>query len=176
SLSIKPAAQEVARALVEALERAELKTIISGEMSIAPNTELRLTSGQTVTLAEGSTVKLDPNSSVRVIGDVKIPQPSRQQLQVDARARNEELPFTAYTIFRSVPLASGQVVTGWNYDLMDMTKPKGQYCYYTYKIGSGVAVKYSLAFDGKSQPPPSAANMPVPFDEAVGNCVWFSGA
>jgi hypothetical protein len=46
--SIKPAAEEVATALIEALERAELKTTVSGVMSLAPNTQLRLAPGQNV--------------------------------------------------------------------------------------------------------------------------------
>jgi hypothetical protein len=78
TLSVRPAAERTARSLVEALERAELKTTVTGTMALAPNSELRLASGQTVRLDEGATIKLDPNSSVRVVGDLKIdmPQPT----------------------------------------------------------------------------------------------------
>src|SRR5262249_14601877 len=114
-LSVKPSAEQTAKALVEALERSHIKTTVSGIMSLAPDSELRLAPEQMVKLEGGATVKLDPNSSVRVIGDLKIdlPQPTKQQLQVDTRGANNELPFTSYTIFRSTPYGKGEVVTGW---------------------------------------------------------------
>jgi hypothetical protein len=85
-LSVRPAAEQTAKALVQALEHAKLTTTVSGTMSLSPDSELRLAPGQTVKLDEGATVKLDPTSSVRVVGDLKIdmPQPSKQQLQLDA--------------------------------------------------------------------------------------------
>src|SRR5262245_51955353 len=55
-LSVKPAAEQTAKALVEAFERAELKTKVSGVMSLSP-TELRLAGGRTIKLDEGATVK-----------------------------------------------------------------------------------------------------------------------
>jgi hypothetical protein len=121
---------------------------------------------------------LEPNSTVRAVGDLKLdnPQPTRQQLQIDTKTKNEILPFTAYTIFRNVSVPGGAVVTGWSYSLTDTTRPRGQYCYYTKKIDSGIAAKYTLAFDGHPQPPSAAAKLPIPFDEAVANCIWFSGA
>jgi hypothetical protein len=42
-----------------ALEHAELKTVVSGNMSLALNSE-KLAAGQTVKLNEGAIVKLDP--------------------------------------------------------------------------------------------------------------------
>jgi len=53
--------------------------------------------------------------SVRVVGDLKIdmPQPSKQQLQLETTSASDELPFTNYTIFRSVNYDTGAVVTGW---------------------------------------------------------------
>jgi hypothetical protein len=174
-LSVKPAAEQTARALVGALERTQLKTKVSGTMSLAPNSELKLAPGQTVKLAENSIVKLDPNSSVRVIGDLKVdmPQPSKGQLQLDTRSKNEELPFTSYTVFRSVPYASGRVVTGWNFDLADVLRPKSQYCYYTATVKKGASIDYTLAWNGLPQRPSSLDK--VDFDDALANCIWFSG-
>ena len=123
-LSVKPAAEQTAKALVEAFERTELKTRVSGVMSLSPSAELRLAGGQTVKLDEGATLRLDPNASVRVAGDFKMPQPSKQQLQVDATSQNNELPFTSYTIFKSVSYGSGEVVSAWSYDLSDTMRPK----------------------------------------------------
>src|SRR5262245_1347102 len=123
-LSVKPAAEQTAKALVAAFERAELKTTVSGVMSFSPGTELRLASGQTVKLDESATVRLDPNASVRVVGDVKMLQPSKQQLQVDTTSGSDELPFTSYTIFKTVRYGSGAVETAWAYDLSDTMRPK----------------------------------------------------
>src|SRR5438445_106435 len=46
-ISVRPAAEQTARAFVEALERSQLKTTVSGTMALAPNSELKLASGQT---------------------------------------------------------------------------------------------------------------------------------
>src|ERR1700694_1863476 len=107
-LSVKPAAEEVAKALVDAIQRAELKTTVMGTMSLAPNSEVVLAPGQIVRFNEGATVKLDPNSTIRVVGDLKIdvPQPSKQQLQLDTMSKSDELPFTNYTIFTDVKFGS----------------------------------------------------------------------
>ncbi len=139
-ISVKPAAELTAKALVDALEKAAIKTTVSGTMSLAPNSELRLASGQTVKLAEGATVKLDPNSSVRVAGDIKMPQPSDHQLQPNTMS-GDRLPFTSYTIFRSVAYGPGRVETGWNFALSDTTRPRSQYCSYIQTISKGAQVK-----------------------------------
>jgi hypothetical protein len=148
---------------------------VSGTMSLSSNSELRLAQGQTVNLEENATVNVSPNSSVRVIGNLRVdvPQPSSQQLQLNVTGKNSELPFTTYTIFRSVPYASGEVVTGWDYELSDRQRPKSQFCYYGQNLDKGRSIKYVLAFDGVPQ-----RSLPldkIDFDAAVGNCIWFSG-
>jgi hypothetical protein len=40
-ISVKPAAEQTAKALVQALERAKLTTTVSGTMSLSPDSELR---------------------------------------------------------------------------------------------------------------------------------------
>jgi len=176
-ISIKPAADLTAKALAEALARAEMKTTVSGNMSFTPDSELKLAPNQVVKLEEGTTVKLDPNSSVRVIGDVKvdIPRPSEQQLQLGATSGSEELPFTNYTIFRGVGYGLGEVVTGWNYDLSDTARPRTQFCYYRQTLDKGISAKYIIAVDGYPRKPSPLAKLSFKFDEAVQNCVWFSG-
>jgi hypothetical protein len=47
-VSVKPAAELIAKALVNALERTKLKTVVSGNMSLAPNSEIKLAARQTV--------------------------------------------------------------------------------------------------------------------------------
>jgi hypothetical protein len=174
-ISVKPAAEQTAKALVQALERSQLTTIVSGTMSLAPNSELKLTDGQKVRLEEGAMVKLAANSSVRVIGDLNVdmPQPSNGQLQLDTRGKSNDLPFTSYTIFRSVPYASGEVATGWAYELSDRQRPKAQYCYYATHSVDKRSTKYQIAFDGVPQRATRLEK--AEFDGALGNCIWFPG-
>src|SRR5260221_4759490 len=54
--SVAPAAELSANAIADAFSRTELKTIVTGELSLAPESELKLASGQTVRLNEGATV------------------------------------------------------------------------------------------------------------------------
>src|SRR5947209_17250164 len=105
-------------------------------MSLASDSEVKLAAGQTIALEEGAVVKLDPTSSIRVVGDLKVdmPQPSKQQLQLETTTKSDELPFTNYTIFKSVAYGSGEVVTGWSFDLSDTLRPRNQFCYYTQKV------------------------------------------
>lgn len=175
--SVQPAAEQTMQALVHALERAQLKTIVSGTMSLHPNSELKLAAGQTVRLEEGAIVALDPKSSVRVISDLKVdmPQPSRQQLQVDTTSKSDELPFTNYTIFRNVGFATGEVVTGWNYELTDPQRPRSQHCYFQENVQQGLALTYPIAFDGSPRRPSPLAKLAFDFDKALANCMWFSG-
>jgi hypothetical protein len=176
-LSVKPAAEQIAQALVKALSGTELRTVVTGRMALSPNSEVNLAAGQTVTLKEGATVKLDPSSSMRVVGDLKydLPQPSKQQLQEDTTSKGHELPFTSYTVFKSTNYGAGQVETGWNFDLSDPIRPKKQYCNYRQTISKGKAVKYTIAVDGTPHPPSPLAKLSFKFDEALSNCIWFSG-
>jgi hypothetical protein len=177
-LSVKPAAEEVAKALVDAMQRSELKTTVTGTMSLAADSEVVLAPGQIVKLNEGATVKLDPNSTIRVVGDLKIdiPQPSKQQLQIDTMSKSsDELPFTNYTIFTDVRFGTGEVVTGWNYDLSDTLRPKQQYCYYGENLDKGLNARYTLALNGTPQRPSALAKLSFNFDGALANCIWFSG-
>lgn len=177
-LSVKPAAEQTAQALVKALEQAELKATVSGNMALNPTTELKLAAGQTVKLAEGGIVKLDPNSSVRVVGDLKydVPQPSKQQLQETTTSGGHELPFTSYTIFKATNYGAGDVVTGWAFDLSDPIRPKYQYCYYLQSVSKGRAYKYTVAVDNAPRRPSPLTKLSFNFDGAVSNCIWFSGA
>ena len=53
--------------------------------------------------ADAATVKLDPNSSVRVVGDLKVdmPQPSKRQLQEEARPEVMSCPLPATRYLRA---------------------------------------------------------------------------
>ena len=170
-LSVRPAAEKTARALVAALERAQLKTSVSGTMALAPNSELKLAAGQTVKLEDGAIIALDPKSTVRVVA-LDTPQPSKQQLQIETTSRSEELPFTNYTIFQHVSFKGGSVVTGWDYELSEPARPKVQFCYYSQPVERGSAIRYTIAWNGAPDRP---AALPKNFDfnGALSNCTWF---
>jgi hypothetical protein len=174
-ISVQESGDQVAAALIDALQRSEIKTTISGTMSLSPNSELRLAAGQSVKLEDGATVKLDPSSSVRVIGDLKMPQPSQHQLQADAPTADNELPFTSYMVFRTVAFGVGVVETGWFYDLGDTTRPRYQHCYYRQSFDEGLAGKIDIADDGSPRRPSPLIRLPFKFEEALANCSWFSG-
>jgi len=176
-ISIKPAAEETAHALVDAIQRTKLKTVVTGRMSLNPDSKLRLASGQTVKLEEGASVKLDPDSTVKVVGDLKVdvPQPSPEQLQTQTTSESDDLPFTDYTIFRSTIFGSGKVVSGWSYDLSDTVRPRFEYCYYAQSIERGLEAKYTLAINGSAHRPSDISKVKFNFDGAFANCFWFSG-
>jgi len=170
-------AELTARAFARAIEGVRMKATISGTMSFAPNAELRLAEGQTVGLSKDAVVKLDPESAVHIIGNLRIdaPQPSNRQLQLGALSKSDEVPFTNYTIFRDVSYDKGHVVTGWDYDLTDTTRPKSQFCYYSQNIEKGITAKYIIAVNDAPRRPSALAKLSFDFDGALSNCIWFSG-
>jgi hypothetical protein len=176
-VSSVPAAETTARAVADAFRRAELKTTVSGKVGLSPESEVALARGQSVKLDESAVVKLDPTSSIRVVGDLKseIPQPSKQQLQLDATSGSMELPFTQYTIFKFSKFGAGQVVTGWNFALSDPSKPTFQYCYYEETVTNGVSASQTVAVNGSSLKPSAPTKLKLDFDGVVSNCIWFSG-
>jgi hypothetical protein len=175
--SVEPAAELVALALAKTFKEIKLQTTVHGAMSLAADSELKLAPSQTVRLDDTPPIKLDPNSSVRIVGNLKldVPQPSKQQLQLDATSTSNELPFTNYTIFREVLYDKGSVVTGWSYDLSDTMRPRYQTCYYQQSLDKGVSAKYTIAVNNTPQRPSSLTKLTFDFDGAVTNCIWFSG-
>jgi hypothetical protein len=83
----------------------------------------------------------------------------------------DRLPFTSYTIFRSVEYGSGRVETGWNYDLSDTTRPRSPYCSYIQTIGKGAQVQDLIAVNGYPRGPSPLAKTSFDFDAALANCV-----
>jgi hypothetical protein len=94
---------------------------------------------------------------------------------LDTTSKNDELPFTNYTVFTSVQYGTGEVVTGWNYDLSDTMRPKVQYCYYGQRVDKGLSARYTLAVNNMPQRPSPLAKPSFNFDGAIANCIWFSG-
>ncbi|WP_315705911.1 MULTISPECIES: hypothetical protein [unclassified Bradyrhizobium] len=177
TISPVPAADIAANAISDAFRRAQIRTIVSGTMTLSPDAELTLAKDQRVKLMEGSIVKLDPSSTVRVVGDLKInvPQPSREQLQLDTTSGSNELPFTRYTIFNGATFGAGTVVTGWNFEVSDPTRPTYQRCYFEQILDKGIAATQTIAVNGAPKRVSPLSKLPFDFDGAVSNCVWFSG-
>jgi hypothetical protein len=177
TISVAPAAERIANALRDAFARTEIHTNITGQVSLAPGSELILAPNQAVKLAEDASAKLDPNSTVRVVGDLRVdvPQPSKQQLQLDTTSGSKELPFTQYTVFKGVAYGSGYVVTGWNFELSDPSHPFYQRCYYEQGFDQGLAPTQTIAVDGSPRPVSALAKLPFDFDGALANCTWFAG-
>ena len=176
-ISVGPASEQIALALRDAFARAELKTSVTGTLSLTPGSELTLAPNQTLKLAEGAVVKLDPNSSVRIVGDLKVdvPQPSKQQLQLDATSVSKELPVTEYTVFKTVVFGTGYVVTSWNFEPSDTARPNYQRCYYEQALDRGLAATQTIAVDGSPRPVSALAKLPFDFEGALAGCTWFSG-
>ena len=175
-ISINPSAEIAAKAIGDAFQKARIKTSVTGTMALT-NTEVSLAKDQSVKLAEGSMVKVDPASSVRVTGDFKtdVPQPSKRQLQLDATTNTKDLPFTRYTVFKSAPFGAGVVVSGWNFELSDTSRPLMQRCYYEQILDKGIAATQTVAIDGAPRRPSALTKLSFDFDGALGNCIWFSG-
>lgn len=175
TISIKPAADEIANALADAIKNTEIHTKVTGTMALSPDAKITIAPGQMVSLQDGTTVQLDSNSKVRVAGNLTVPQPSQHQLQPLATSKTDELPFTTYMIFRTVPLGTGVVETGWQYDLSDTIRPRFQHCYYRQNVDEGLVGKITIAFNGAPERPSPSAKLPFRFEEALADCSWFSG-
>jgi hypothetical protein len=175
--NLAEAADLISGSMAVALQKTELKSIVSGKMALDPNSEVKLAPNQIIHLSDGATVKLDPSSSVQIIGNMKldVPQPSKQQLQLDTTSQNEQLPFTEYTVFKDVNYEKGHVVTGWNYDLTDPMRPQSQICYYEEKASQGVSARYTLSVNNYPRRPSTLTKVSFDFDGALANCIWFSG-
>jgi hypothetical protein len=106
-ITISPAAEVVAHALVNALEHTKLTATVTGSVSLAEGCELKLASNQKISLNSGTIVKLAENSSVRILNNFHMPLPSTQQLQLDTKSKSSELPFTTTLFSREWNSARG---------------------------------------------------------------------
>ena len=190
----RPSADKIADALVRALDRTTIKA--AGEFRLAPGSSVRL---------DNATVALDPNATVRVGEPLKLdpaatvrldpeprnqggqevaqsgsqqgtqPRPTPAQLRQDAKAGSGARPVTNYTIFKSVTLGQGSVVTGWSFTSSEQAAPTRQYCYYVQDVGSDVGsqFKVDVAIDGQMLP----ILKPRGFElaAAAASCTWFDG-
>lgn len=127
----------------------------------------------TVLKSEG-TVKLDPDS-VLALGQPKPPEmarPTETQLGAGSAPASRAAVNTAFTVFKNVPMGSGQVVTGWNFTSGEQKAPQHQYCYYSEQIDGTSKVTIDLGENGRPVPPTKTRSSMDPV-KAYSNCVWF---
>ena len=91
-------------------------------------------------------------------------------------SRSDELPFTDYTIFKSVDFVGGEVVTGWNFDLSDTDRPKTQICYFNQHVEKGVGIRQILAVNKTPLQTVASAKAKFDLESALSNGIWFSRA
>lgn len=125
---------------------------------------------QTVTFKTEGTVKLDPES--RIPAPAPIPRPTETQLGEGQKPASQAAVNTAFTVFKSVPHGSGQVVTGWNFSSSEQKSPTHQYCYYSEQIDGGSKLTVDLGENGRSNPAAKPRGTMDPA-AAYANCVWF---
>ncbi|MHB2165654.1 hypothetical protein [Alsobacter sp. R-9] len=166
------AAETMAQALTQALERTTLQT--AGEVRLADGQAVTLAPGAQVALAPGGLVKVDPSSTVRVESPPAPPRPAAAQLGADAKAAVPAKVVTEFTVFKHVAFSGGSVVTGWTFPNSEQPTPSEQYCYYAQPVSDGALVRIDIAANGtmlrnlKERP---GVDLAAAFDR----CVWFRG-
>jgi hypothetical protein len=120
------------------------------------------------------TLKLDPNLKVASAAEPPqpVPRPSAAQLGTDTPAPSQAAVATAFTVFKNVPFAAGQVVTGWNLQSSDQASPSHQYCYYSEQLDGTSKVTVDLGENGRALPQ-AKARANVDPATAYRSCVWF---
>lgn len=119
------------------------------------------------------TVKLDPDARIAAAGAPEMPRPTATQLGTTPGSAAPAVA-TNFTVFKNVPFANGQVVTGWNFASSEQKNPSHQYCYYSEQIDGSSKVTIDLGENGHPVPPTKTKSSMDPL-LAYGNCVWFSG-
>jgi hypothetical protein len=177
----RTSAQKMAEAFAEALEKSTLRT--TGEVKLDPQATVRLDANGaqvrvdptgTVRLdTTGAVVRLDPNSVANLRGvPPDVPRPTEHQLRPSTLPQANVV--TNYTVFQTVKLGKGAVVTGWKFTSNEEVSPSHEYCYYSESIQDGVAARFDLATNGRLD---LRGQAPKAVDRAgaAANCVWFSG-
>jgi hypothetical protein len=170
------AANTVAKAFAEALERSTLVVHTSGTVALAPGSSVELKKGQKLTLDPNTHVEIDPRSVIRVEASAKdsMSRPSDRQLQGDAPDSESRVFGTSYTVFKAIKYNSGFVVTGWDYDVSQPNIPRHQHCYYKRSVDPQAEFRVELGHDGVMIPA-SATALGDHASEAFGLCVWNGG-
>ena len=127
-------------------------------------------------------LKLDPGTALpgTALPDTApaVPKPSAAQLGTDAAPASQAPVATNFTVFKNVPYAGGQVVTGWNFGSSADSQPTHQYCYYSEQLDGGSKVTVDLGENSIPSPAALGAKARVSVDtiKAFQSCVWFRPA
>ena len=99
--------------------------------------------------ASGAVIRLDPNAVVNVRGVTpEVPRPTPDQLRPPNMQPRANV-VTNYTVFQTVKLGKGEVVTGWKFTSNEEASPHHEYCYYAESIEDGIAAQFHLATNGR---------------------------
>ena len=164
--------EKLTEAMANGLNRVVLKT--DGKVTLAEGGTVRLADGGSVKLdANGAVVRLDSSGAVvRLEGGGSFPRPTEQQLRTSATPASNANVVTNFTIFKQTTFGDGIVTTGWNFLSSSDPAPNSQFCYYTTSTKNGVWVRYDLATDGVPVMT-DHSNIPINWNAAVSDCVWY---
>jgi len=126
--------------------------------------------------ASGAVVRLDPGAVVNVRGVTpEVPRPTQDQLYPNTVPRFPKANVvTDYTVFKTVKLGKGAVITGWKFTSNEEVSPRYEYCYYVESIQDGIRASFDLATNGRLDLKGEAPRA-VDRTSAAANCVWFGG-
>jgi hypothetical protein len=164
--------------LSNSLASVRLRANAEGTVRLEPR-DLSLAQGQTISLARDSYVSLDASSTVTANGEVAVQLPSISVPSATITPRTAApIPLvTNFTVFKSVALEKGSVMTGWIFLTSAQAAPTRQYCYYTESLETPGFdnISVGVGIDGK---PDAPKTLPPGFDinAAFDKCVWFASS
>jgi hypothetical protein len=160
-------------ALQKTLSTVELHGTADGKVDVT-SPELTLAKGATVSFDSSSRLLLDPAAKVVADGEIRVQAPAISTPRTPTpRSPVQTKTIANFTVFKSVPFAQGDVLTGWIFLTSAQESPTQQYCYYNENAeNSDLAIRIELATDGV---PESNKTNPKAFDTvaALAKCVWF---
>ena len=161
-------------ALAKALSEVQLRGNAQGTVQIEPH-ELSLADGQLISLDRNARLHLDPTAKIRADGEIAIQTPPSISVPQSNSPRSSTGPrmITNFTVFKSVPLDKGSVMTGWKFLTSAQEKPTYQYCYYS--ESSETPWLDVLVDIGHDEVPDAPKTTPKGLDivTAFQKCVWF---
>src|SRR5277367_1222827 len=126
--------------------------------------------GGEVQIAKGGEVTIRQDQPLR--GEITANIPRAAEAQTTARpASNAAKVMTDVTVFKTVDMPPGKVVTGWKFDDSTQDRPSRQYCYYMQTLDENAHAEINIGENGTFTPPkrvPGGLNVV----DAFQLCVW----
>lgn len=166
SATVQVTGEMMTEAVTAALEKVKLQVETTGTLDASGTVALR--PGQTVGIERGATVGIDPNASVRVTGEIKVAQPAPQRAATPERSSRV---LTNYTVFKTVKMGKGEVITAWMFASNQQAEPTRQLCDYREYLTTGTQGMFTLGLNREftASDPPQGLDVRAAF----ANCVWF---